>query len=159
LLNAVLEAKGVYPDTVVSHAEHIGALITGSAWCGRFSGETSPSISRSHPENAARVGNGHPFLPFFETYKADLTTLEKCCTSGHCDDCRDSQAVYSWQLVSLDRALASRDTLKTWIEVSESYWSQFVWTPFHRSAQKDVIETVSAADAPCEADVTDTAPC
>lgn len=133
LLDAVMEAKRKYPQTILSHLEHIRGVITGTAWCGTFSGESCPSISQSHPANAARIANGHPYLPFFDTYKADLKTLEVCCTSGHCDGCRDSQAVFSWQLVNAERALEDVSSARTWVEVAEAYWSQFVWTPYHWS--------------------------
>lgn len=133
LLDAVMDAKRKFPETILSHTEHIRGAITGTAWCGTFSGETCPSISQSHPSNAARIANGHPYLPFFDTYKADLKTLEVCCTSGHCDGCRDSQAVFSWQLVNAERALDEVDSARTWVEVAEAYWSQFIWTPYHWS--------------------------
>ena len=150
LLQEVLRVKALYPQVVVSHQQHILGVITGRAWCGEFSGATCPSISQSHPANAERIANGHPYLHFFNTWKADLQTLEVCCTSGHCDDCRDSQAVFSWQMVNLEASLNSVADLRTWIEVAESYWSQFVWTPYHRSqlAARESAAALAAAAAP-----------
>jgi MoaA/NifB/PqqE/SkfB family radical SAM enzyme len=130
LLASMTEMKARYPETVLNHPEHIRAIVTGEAWCGKFSGEVCPSVSFDHPENKERLGNGHPILPGFNAVKADLKTLERCCTSGHCDDCRDSQAVYSWLMVSLKSSLDSPSALKLWIECAESYWSQFIWSPY-----------------------------
>ncbi len=136
LLSEMLRVREIYPETVLNHPEHIHATVTGRAWCGSFGYDVCPSISQDHPDNAERLLNGNPFLSFFNTYKADLKSLELCCTSGHCGDCRDSQAIYSWLMVSLERSLDSVDTLRTWVEVTETYWSQFIWSPFHRSARK-----------------------
>lgn len=52
-----------------------------------------------------------------------------CCMSGHCDECRDSQAVYSWLLVSAGRFLRTPAFAKAWIDLAEGYWKQFVWSP------------------------------
>jgi hypothetical protein len=136
LLAEMLRVKFAYPNTVLNHAAHIEAMVTGQAWCGNFGYDVCPSISQNHPENAERILNGNPILSFFNTYKADLTTLEICCTSGHCKDCRDSQAVYSWLIVSLAKSLDNAKTLLTWIEVVESYWSQFIWSPFHATTRQ-----------------------
>ena len=70
--------------------------------------------------------NGNPVLPGFAAYAADAKTLNFCCTSGHCESCRDSQAVYSWLLVSLPHFLDSKERLRTWVDVAEGYWRQFV---------------------------------
>lgn len=131
LLDTCLAVKRAYPDVVISHPEHIRAIVTGKARAGTFSGDTCPSISKDHPENVSRVRNGHPYIPLFNTYKADLKTLEKCCTSGHCEDCRDSQAVYTWLLVNIGRYLDSAQAFADWLDITESYWSQFIWTPYH----------------------------
>jgi organic radical activating enzyme len=140
LLDAVMEAKQRFPETILSHPEHIRGVITGRAWCGSFSGKSCPSISQSHPGNASRIANGHPYLPFFDTYKADLETLELCCTSGHCDGCRDSQAVFSWQLVNVEKALADLASTQIWVDVAEAYWSQFIWTPYHWSKRSGMAD-------------------
>ena len=72
-------------------------------------------------------------LPFFNTWAADKSTVKFCCTSGHCTGCRDSQAVFSWLLVNRDQFLDSAGSLLTWVELAESYWKQFIWSPYHRS--------------------------
>jgi hypothetical protein len=136
LLDEMLRVRALYPDTVINHAAHVEAMVTGHAWCGEFGRETCPSISVDHPGNADRVANGHPVLPMFNTWKADLKTLERCCTSGHCEGCRDSQAVYSWLLVSLPRSLDSLQTLRTWVEVAESWWRQFIWSPYRTAVPR-----------------------
>lgn len=134
LLAEMMRVRLAYPDTVLNHPEHIAAMVTGKAWCGSFGYDVCPSVSQDYAGNSERRANGHPTLPLFNTYKADLKTVELCCTSGHCNDCRDSQAVYSWLLVSLVKSLDSVEALRTWIEVAECYWSQFIWSPFHRRA-------------------------
>lgn len=136
LLAEMLRVRTAYPEVVLNHPAHIEAMVTGRTWCGTFGYDTCPSVSQDHPDNAQRMENGHPTLPFFNTWKADLATLERCCTSGHCDDCRDSQAVYSWLMVSLAHALDSLDALRTWVDVAESYWSQFIWSPYHATARR-----------------------
>jgi hypothetical protein len=80
-------------------------------------------------------------LPGFNTFAADTKTVQFCCTSGHCDGCRDSQAVFSWLLVSLPHFLESRQRLESWLDVAESYWSQFVWTPYHKRQRASVAES------------------
>lgn len=135
LLAELLRVRALHPDVVINHPAHIDAMVTGRSWCGEFGRTTCPSISVDHPENQDRVARGEPVLPMFNTWKADLETLERCCTSGHCEGCRDSQAVYSWLLVSLARSLESCDTLRTWVEVAESYWSQFIWSPYRAAAR------------------------
>jgi hypothetical protein len=141
LLEEMLRVREACPETVLNHPAHIEAIVTGHAWCGSFDYTTCPSISQDHPGNASRNMNGNPTLTFFNTYKADLETLELCCTSGHCADCRDSQAVYSWLIVSLSKSLDDIDALRTWVGVAESYWSQFIWSPFHPTHQ-DVIHAL-----------------
>jgi MoaA/NifB/PqqE/SkfB family radical SAM enzyme len=135
LLDEALRVREAYPETVLSHPYYLRALITGRTEFGRFGYEVCPSISWDHPDHAARRANGNPTLPLFNTYAPDLETLHFCCTSGHCADCRDSQAVQSWLLVSARRFLHSKEGLETWVELAESYWRQFVWSPYHaRSA-------------------------
>ena len=132
LLAEMLRVREAYPDVVLNHPAHIEAMVTGKSWFGTFGRDTCPSISVDHPENRERVQAGEPVLPMFNTWKADLKTLERCCTSGHCEGCRDSQAVYSWFLVSMAKSLESRETLETWIDVAESYWRQFIWSPYRK---------------------------
>ncbi|MEX3935294.1 hypothetical protein AB4Y32_26450 [Paraburkholderia phymatum] len=139
LLAEMLRVRAAYPDVVLNHPAHIRAMATGNAWCGSFGRDTCPSVSQDHPDNSGRLDNGNPTLPFFNTWRADLQTLEVCCTSGHCDDCRDSQAVYSWLMVSLANSLESLDTLRTWVEVAESYWRQFIWSPYRSAPASDSV--------------------
>ena len=132
LLAEALRVKALYPDVVLSHPYYIEAMITGRThWGADFGYDVCPSISIDHPDHAERLENGNPVLPFFNTWAADLKTVKFCCTSGHCDGCRDSQAVNSWLMVSMDRFLDSREMLETWIGIAEGYWNQFIWTPFN----------------------------
>lgn len=131
LLEETLRVKRLYPDTVTSHESHIRAVITGETEWGTFGYHSCPSISVSHPAHSERIKNGNPTLPLFNTYNADFTSVEFCCTSGHCEDCRDSQAVYSWLLVNMDHELSSTEALWDWVHLAESYWSQFIWSPYH----------------------------
>lgn len=130
LLEECLRVKEKYPQTVVAHPYYIETLITGRSHWGEFGYEVCPSLSIDHPAHERRVENGNPVLPFFNTYSADLQTLQFCCTSGHCDGCRDSQAVSSWLLVNLEHFLESQDKLRLWVELAESYWNQFCWSPY-----------------------------
>ncbi|SDD33840.1 radical SAM protein [Paraburkholderia lycopersici] len=130
LLAEMLRVQAAYPEVVVNHPAHIEAMVTGKAWPGAFGRHTCPSVSQNHPDNARRMENGHPTLPLFNTWKADLQTLERCCTSGHCEDCRDRQAVYSWLMVSLANSVESLDVLRLWVDVAESYWRRFIWSPY-----------------------------
>ena len=111
---------------------HIRTMITGESHWGSFGYENCPSISVGHPAHRERLVNGRPYLPLFNTWSADLKTLKFCCTSGHCNGCRDSQAVLSWLLVSLHHFLGNATMLETWIGIAESYWRQFYWSPYHR---------------------------
>lgn len=130
LLEEALRVKELYPDTLLSHPYFIRTIITGESHWGSFGYDVCPSLSVDHPAHAERLANGKPFLPRFNAFAADCETVNFCCTSGHCEDCRDSQAVLSWLLVSLDQFRESGDRLKTWIEISESYWRQFCWAPY-----------------------------
>jgi MoaA/NifB/PqqE/SkfB family radical SAM enzyme len=129
LLDEVLRVKERYPETLLSHPYFIRTLILGESHWGKFSYDVCPSISVDNPAHKARLENGNPVLPGFNAWAADCSTVNFCCTSGNCGDCRDSQAVLSWLLVSLDRFRGSPELLKTWIEISESYWKQFCWAP------------------------------
>ncbi len=131
LLDEALRVKALYPETVVSHPYYIRAMITGRSHWASFGYDQCPSISIDNPQHAERLENGNPTLPFFNTWGADLETVKFCCTSGHCQGCRDSQAISSWLLVNMDKFLDSREHLQTWVEVAESYWKQFIWGPYH----------------------------
>jgi MoaA/NifB/PqqE/SkfB family radical SAM enzyme len=131
LLEEALRVATAYPEAVVSHPYYIEAMITGRTHFGSFGYDVCPSISVDHPAHAQRVANGNPVLPGFSVWGADLETLQFCCTSGHCGDCRDSQAVFSWLLVSMRHFLNDLDGLRTWVELAESYWRQWCWAPYH----------------------------
>jgi 4Fe-4S single cluster domain len=131
-LDEALRVKQMYPDTVVSHPYFIEALITGRThWDGQFGYDVCPSISVDHPDHAQRIRNGNPVLDGFAVYGADYKTLQFCCTSGNCSDCRDSQGVYSWLLVSMNRFLDDESRLETWLDLAESYWRQWYWAQLH----------------------------
>jgi organic radical activating enzyme len=151
LLEECIRVKRLYPDAVTSHETHIRAVITGSTEWGSFGYHSCPSISISHPAHSERIANGNPTLPLFNTYNADFKSVEFCCTSGHCDGCRDSQAVYSWLLVNMDHAFGSTETLWDWVLTAESYWSQFIWSPYHPSRRgRASVEPAVAAPEPTD---------
>lgn len=127
LLAEALRVKEMYPETLLSHPYFIQAIITGESHWGSFGYDVCPSFSVDHPDNAKRLANGNPYLPRFNAWAADCSTVNFCCTSGHCEDCRDSQAVLSWLIVNFNRFRENGEHLKTWIEISESYWKQFCW--------------------------------
>jgi MoaA/NifB/PqqE/SkfB family radical SAM enzyme len=136
LLDELLGVAAGYPETVVAHPYYLRALVTGETEFGRFGYDVCPSVSWDHPGHASRRPNGNPTLPLFNAYGSDLRTVQFCCTSGHCDGCRDSQAVQSWLLVSARQFLKSQQGLRTWVELAESYWRQFVWSPYHAVAAR-----------------------
>jgi hypothetical protein len=141
LVDELLRVRALYPDTVISHPYYIETMVTGRSHWGAFGYDTCPSISRDHPAHAARLANGHPVMPLFNTFTADLKSVTFCCTSGRCDGCRNSQALWSWLLVNMHQFTSSLDQVRTWVELSESWWAQSCWSPFHRSknlqAQKE----------------------
>lgn len=103
-------------------------MITGRSHWADFGYEVCATISVDHPAHRERLANGHPVLPGFDAWVVDLETINFCCTSGHCDGCRDSQAVFSWLLVNMPRFRRNKQLLTTWIEIAESFWDQFIWT-------------------------------
>lgn len=127
LLSKLLETRAKYPEVVASHPYYIEAMITGKSHWGEFGYEVCPSVSVDHPRNANRMKNGNPVLPGFNAWASDCETINFCCTSGHCEDCRDSQAVMSWLMVSQMKFVRDPVLFKTWIEIAESYWHQFIW--------------------------------
>jgi Radical SAM superfamily len=141
LLNLLLELKETYPRQIRSHPYHIRALITGEVHFGRFGFDTCPSVSVDYADNQARLANGNKYLPKFNAWAADLKTVLKCCTSGECNSCRDSQAVYTWLLVNAEHFLSSPEHIATWTEIAESYWSQFTWSPYspYRQVEPDAL--------------------
>jgi sulfatase maturation enzyme AslB (radical SAM superfamily) len=131
LLHEALRVKRLFPETVISEPYYINTIITGESHWGSFGYENCPSISVDHHAHKERLKNGNPYLPVFNTWSADLETVKFCCTSGDCTGCRDSQAVFSWLLVNLSEFLADKQSLLTWLDIAESYWSQFIWSPYH----------------------------
>ncbi|PRE77294.1 radical SAM protein [Burkholderia multivorans] len=131
LLNVLLELRAMYPETIASHPYYLTALMRGKTAWGTFGYDSCPSVSEAHAENVDRFVSGWPALPKFNAYRADMHTLARCCTSGECAKCRDSQAVISWLLVNAKHVLQEDDGLRIWTEVAESYFSQFVWSRYH----------------------------
>ena len=136
LLDAALRAVDRYPEAVLSRPYYIRTLITGRTEWGEFGYDSCPSISVDHPAHKNRLRNGNPVLPGFNAYAADTKEITFCCTSGHCETCRDSQAVHSWLMTNFRRFLRMDGGLRLWIEFSESYWKQFVWSELHPSRAK-----------------------
>jgi MoaA/NifB/PqqE/SkfB family radical SAM enzyme len=130
LLDEALRVRDRYAETVVAHPYYLRALLTGRTDFGSFGYDVCPSVSWDHLAHAARRENNNPVLPLFNVYGADLHTLQFCCTSGHCENCRDSQAVQTWLLVSIRQFLYSAAALETWVQLAESYWRQFVWSSY-----------------------------
>jgi hypothetical protein len=133
LIDEALRIADRYSDSVISHPYYIRALITGQTEWGEFNYESCPSISVDHPAHEERLKNGNPNLPGFNAYAADTEQVLFCCSSGHCESCRDSQAVHSWLMTNIRRFMRMDRGLETWIEISESYWKQFVWSELHPS--------------------------
>ena len=109
LLDVALRAKDLHPETVVSHPYYIETMITGRSHWSEFGYPVCPTVSVGHAAHSERLANGNPTLPGFRTWASDLETINFCCTSGHCDGCRDSQVVFSWLLVSLNKFRRSGD--------------------------------------------------
>jgi len=127
LLDEILRVRELFPETLASHPYYIEAMVTGKSHWGDFGYDVCPSVSVDHPQNAERIKNGNAVLPGFNAYASDCKTVNFCCTSGHCEDCRDSQAVMSWIMINQKRFVKDENLLKIWIEIAESYWHQFVW--------------------------------
>ena len=130
LLDVLLEARSAFPDTVASHPYFIHTMITGKSHWGAFGFDECPSVSVDFPGNAGRLAGKAPNLPLFNTVAADFKTVERCCTSGQCETCRDSQAMMSWLMVNLNH-FRKNGLLQVWVEIVESFWSQFTWSPYH----------------------------
>ncbi len=130
IVDECLRLGSKYKNVIVSPQPYIEALYAGHTKWGTFGYETCPSVSSDCPANAARIANRNPTLPLFNAWAPDLKTINKCCTSGHCEDCHDSQAVYSWLLVNYRHYLDSAESLESWLSIAEAYWSQWVWSPF-----------------------------
>lgn len=137
-LDVALTLQQKYPETVASHPYYLRALLSGRTEWGKFGYDECPSVSNDCSENSERVASGFPVLPLFNAYSADMRTAAKCCTSGECGKCRDSQAVISWILVNAKRVMQTPDGLRVWTEVAESYFSQFVWSRYHPRNRKSL---------------------
>lgn len=133
LIEEALRVKSLYPETIVSHPYYINTIITGESHWDKFGYSTCPSISVDNPEHSERIKNGSPTLPKFNAWASDLKTVNFCCTSGHCESCQDSQAIFSWLMVSMAKFRGSPELFKTWIELAESYWDQFIWAKSERN--------------------------
>ncbi|MGW1378172.1 radical SAM protein [Streptomyces sp. NPDC002446] len=131
LLAEALRVQRLYPETVASHPYYIRTAITGQSHWAEFGYDVCATVSEQHPDHAERLANGHASLPGFAAYRPDLETVQFCCTSGDCGGCRDSQAVQSWLLVSLPYFLDSPARLREWVELAESFYRQYYWSPYH----------------------------
>ncbi len=131
LLDEALRLRDLYSDTISSHPYFIEAMILGKTSWGKFGRDSCAAVSNDHPDNQERLANGNPVLPKFNAWAADAESLVLCCTSGDCDYCHDSQSVSSWLLCNAKQFMNSKEDLLTWIELSESYFSQFIWSPYH----------------------------
>jgi hypothetical protein len=130
LLDEALRVRAAYPETVGVTPLYIRTLITGRTHWATWGYDVCPTLSRSHPAHVERLANGHPVLPGFESLAADQETPNFCCASAQCGQCRDSQAIYSWLLISLPHFLDSTERLREWLDNAEHYWRQFVWSPY-----------------------------
>lgn len=144
LLEKALEVREAYPDVVLSHPYYIRAIITGRSHWGAFGYDVCPSVSKDYEGNRARRVNGHPTLPSFNSVAPDLKTVNLCSNSGHCGQCRDSQAFISWLLVSMHHFLGSKEQLLCWVELSESFWRQFCWSPYSSERANSVTDVFPA---------------
>jgi hypothetical protein len=133
LLEELMNVRAAYPEIVLNTPYSIATLVTGRTHWAKFGYDVCPSLSADHPAHRDRLRNGHPTLPKFNSYASDGKSLNFCCASANCDSCRDSQAVYSWLLLSMRHFLDSEESLAVWLDTAESYWRQFRWSPYHRS--------------------------
>jgi hypothetical protein len=134
LIDEMLRVRALYPGTVVSHPYFIETIVTGKSHWDSLGYLTCPSIRRDNPAHGSRVSNGNPVMQLFNTFSADMKSVTFCCTSGRCDGCRDSQAMGTWLLVNMHRFTGDIGQLRTWVELAESWWQQFCWSPYHRTA-------------------------
>ena len=133
LLDELLAVRAEYPETVINTPYSLTTLITGRTHWAQFGYDVCPSVSSDHPAHQDRLENGNPVLPSFNSYSSDGESLNFCCASAKCEGCRDSQAVFSWLLLSMRKFLSSPASLETWMDLAESYWRQFRWSPYHPS--------------------------
>ena len=130
LLDKTLEVRQKYPDVVSSTPHMLETMFVGKTHWGRFGYDSCPSISCDFEDAKTRLSNGRPTLPGFNAYTANHE-VTLCCTGGDCETCRDSQAISSWILSNMRKYMKSPELMRTWVEAAESYWSQFIWSPWH----------------------------
>ena len=130
LLERTLEVRSKYPETVSSTPHMLETMFVGRTHWAKFGYNTCPSISADYPGAKDRLSNGHPTLPGFNAYAANLEPTQ-CCTGGDCETCRDSQAISSWILSNMRKYMKSPEMMRIWVDAAESYWSQFIWSPWH----------------------------
>jgi hypothetical protein len=114
-----------YPETVTCHPEFIRTLITGRMGELHWGYDVCPSVSRSHPANKERFGNGQPALPGFEVWGADQETIQLCCASA----VAANAAISCGDLLVADdqpRASTRARSLVTWGRGSQRHGRQFV---------------------------------
>jgi organic radical activating enzyme len=130
LLERTLDVRSRYPETVSSTPHFLETMFVGRTHWAKFGFNTCPSISCDFEGAKDRLANGHPTLPGFNAYTANhVPTL--CCTGGDCETCRDSQAISSLILSNMRKYMKSPELMRNWVEAAESYWSQFIWSPWH----------------------------
>ena len=140
LLDEVLRVAGAYPDAVVAHPYYLRALVTGGTEFGRSVTTSVRASAGTTPVSAARRASANPTLPLFNVYGADLQDRPILLHLGALRGLPGSQAVQSWLLVSVRRFLDSEEGLRTWVDLAESYWRHFVWSPYHAlSAEPSLI--------------------
>ena len=130
LLERTLEVKQKYPDVISTTPYMLETMFVGRTHWGKFGYDSCPSISCDFEGAKDRLSNGRPTLPGFNAYTAshDVTL---CCTGGDCNTCRDSQAISSWIISNMRKYMKSPAHMRNWVEAAESYWSQFIWAPWH----------------------------
>ncbi|MEU4837679.1 radical SAM protein [Nocardia testacea] len=135
--------RETYPDTVIGDPYYFRTLVTGRTHWGTFGAETCPSISNDHPAHARRLTEGHPIVGRFNAYRTDHS-VQYCATTGDCDNCRDSQAVWSWLLVNMHRFLGDLERLDTWVTLAENFYRQYYWSSYHPARQAPAESAVGA---------------
>jgi hypothetical protein len=99
-LEEALRVQQAYRSTVTCDPYYISALLSGRSHWGAFGYDCCPSISVSHPDHKERLRNGNPVLPQFNSFAADAHSVNFCCTSGHCKDCRDCLSASTRSLIA-----------------------------------------------------------
>jgi organic radical activating enzyme len=122
LVAAALMAAARYPDTVLSHPYGIRTLIEGRSHWASYGHDVRPRVTKAH--------SGSTALDKLKAIAPDLKTINLCCMPGHGEKCRDSHAVTSWLMMSLNRFTDTEEHLQTWVEIAESFWRQFCFSPY-----------------------------